>query len=156
MTKKVSVEDKLDAYDLLARYCFFVDEGDQDAFADLWTEDGEFAGVSPETIRGREGLRGVPLTSIAGGCRHKLVNLIIEYGDSENDMIVRGYNFVTSWMAGGAAVCNAVVKYHLVRRGDGWKIRSNQARLLVGPGHPGGLPPGFPYAANQPTRWPEL
>jgi hypothetical protein len=154
--KKVSVEDRLEVYDLLARYCWHVDEGDAEAWADLWTEDGAFSGVSAETIRGREALKHVPGNSLSGGTRHNLINVIMDYGDTTDDMIVRGYNLVHSWMAGGAVACNAVVKYHLVRRGDTWKIKSNQARLQVPPGSPNQLPPGFPTPANQPTTWPAL
>jgi 3-phenylpropionate/cinnamic acid dioxygenase small subunit len=157
MPKKVTVEDRLEAFDVLARYCFFCDEGDSQAWVDLWTEDGVFAGVAPEPIRGREALWQVPITSLSGGSRHKLVNLICEYGDTPDDMIVRGYNFVTSWIDGANFACNAVVRYHLVRRGDTWKIKSNRVRLQVPAGYPDGrLPPGYPYPANQPTVFPEI
>ena len=64
--KKVNVEDRMEVYEVCARYCWYVDEGDSEAWADLWTEDGVFAGVTPEPLRGREALKGVPPTSIAG------------------------------------------------------------------------------------------
>jgi len=154
--KKVSVEDRTEVYEVCARYCWYVDEGDSDAWVDLWTEDGVFAGVTPEPLRGREALKSVPATSIAGGCRHNLVNIRMEYGDTEDDIILHGYNVVFSWAAGGAIICNAVVRYHLVRRGDTWKIKTNQSRLQVPPNSPSQLPPGFPTPPTQTTTWPPL
>jgi hypothetical protein len=63
---------------------------------------------------------------------------------------------VFSWVAGGAVTCNAVVRYHLVRRGDTWKIKTNQSRLQVPPNSPQQLPPGFPTPPTQTTTWPPL
>jgi 3-phenylpropionate/cinnamic acid dioxygenase small subunit len=154
--KKVSVEDRLEVNDILARYCWHVDEGDAEEWADLWTEDGVFAGVTPEPIRGREQLKFVPGTSLSGGCRHNLINVVIDYGDTEDEITVRCYNLVFSWMAGGAINCNAVALYKLVRRGDTWKIKSNQVRLQLPPNAPQQLPPGFPTPANQKSTWPPL
>lgn len=157
MGKKVTLEDRAEISDVLARYCFFVDEGESDAWADLWTEDGVFAGVTREPIRGREALRQVPVWSLSGGCRHKLVNMIPEYGESEDEMIVRCYNFVTSWLDDARFNSLAVARYHLVRQGDTWKIKSNQVRMMMPAGHaPNMHPEGFPYPANQPTRFPPI
>jgi hypothetical protein len=127
----ITVEDRLEALDVLARYCFFVDEGEVDAWADLWTEDGVFAGTTSEPIRDRDALRAVPIKSLAGGCRHKLANLICKYRATENSPIARGYNFVASWIIGASIAGAAVVRCHLVRCGDTRKIRSNQVRLQV-------------------------
>ena len=157
MGKKVTLEDRAEVQDVLARYCFFVDEGEADAWADLWTPDGVFAGVSPQPIVGREALKSVPPTSLAGGCRHALANLIIEYGDSDDDIVVRCYNLVTAWLKDAELNCLAVARYHLVRRGDTWKIKSNAVRMQMPAGFPAGYhPAGFPYPANQPTVYPPL
>jgi hypothetical protein len=154
--KKVSVEDRLEVNDLLARYCWHVDEGDCDAWADLWTEDGVFAGVTPEPIRGREALKQVPAWSLSGGSRHNLINVIPEYGATEDEITVRAYNLVFSWMNAGAINCNAVALYKLVRRNGEWKIKSNQVRMQVPPNAPQQLPAGFPTPADQPTTWPPI
>lgn len=157
-TKKVSLQDWVDTYDLLARYCYFVDEGECEAWVDLWTEDGVFAGVMPEPVRGREALKQVPIWSISGGSRHKLVNLIIEYGESKDEITVRCYNFITAWLGDAKIGGMAVARYQLVRTGDGWKIKSNQVRMQTPAGvDPNRFPEGFPYPANQPTtRLPPL
>jgi hypothetical protein len=157
MRKKVSLEDRAEVSDVLARYCFFVDEGEADAWADLWTEDGVFAGVSPEPIIGREALKNVPVWSQMGGCRHKMANVIMEYGDSDDQIIVRCYNFVTSWLTDATINSLAVAKYDLRRSGDTFKIKSNAVRMQMPAGYaPGQHPAGFPYPADQPTRWPPL
>jgi 3-phenylpropionate/cinnamic acid dioxygenase small subunit len=152
MARKVTLEDRAEVQDVLARYCWHVDEGDSDAWADLWTEDGVFAGVTRDPLRGREALKMVPGWSLSGGCRHKLVNLIIEYGDNTDEIVVRCYNFVSSWLDDAKFNSFAVARYHLVRRGDTWKIKSNRVRMLLPKGYdPNGYPEGFPYPANQPT-----
>lgn len=157
MQKKMSLEDRAEIMDVLARYCFFVDEGASAEWVDLWTEDGVFAGVTPEPLRGREALAMVPGWSLSGGCRHKVVNVIPEYGDTTDEAIVRCYNFVSSWLGDASFNSLAVARYHLVRRGDTWKIKSNQVRMLLPTGfNPEQYPKGFPLPANQPTTWPPL
>jgi hypothetical protein len=55
----ISTEDYVAVSDHLARYCWGVDEGDEDGWIALWTEDGVFTGVTPEPVVGRENLRQV-------------------------------------------------------------------------------------------------
>jgi len=154
---KVTAEDRCEVSDVLARYCFFVDEGEVDEWVDLWTEDGVFAGVTPHQLKGREALRQVPGWALSGGSRHKLVNLIMDYGQTSDEMTVRCYNFVTGWLGDARFGTLAVAKYRLVRRGDTWKIKSNQVRMLTPAGFdPARLPEGFVYPADQPTRYPPL
>lgn len=154
---KVSVEDRLDAHDLLARYCLLLDEGDEQGWLDLWEEDGVFVGTRPEPVRGHDALRSAPAKSLAGGIRHYLTNISCEHGDTRDDMIVRGYNLVICWLNEPRLFANAVVRYHLVRHGDGWKIRSNQVRLQVPPAFPPeALPGGFPIPNDRPSVFPQI
>lgn len=154
---KVTVEDRLDAYDLLARYCLLLDEGDAEGWLALWEEDGVFVGTRSEAVRGHDALRSAPIMNLAAGMRHHLGNLACDYGDTHDDLIVRGYNLVISWQAEPKIFANAVVRYHLVRREEGWKIKSNQVRLQVPPSFPADrLPEGFPIPNNEATRFPSL
>lgn len=154
---KVSVEDTISAFDVLARYCWYVDEGDGEAWAALWTPDGVFAGATPEPIRGHEALKKIPETSLRAGARHKHANLFADYGESADDLIVRGYNLVTSWLNDPKMTSIGVARYHLVRRGDTWKIKSKSTRMIVSKDFPtDGMPDGFPLPADQPSRWPPL
>lgn len=154
---KVTTDDRLDACDVLARYCFLLDEGDADGWVSLWEEDGVFIGTRSEAVRGHAALRSAAALTLAGGMRHYITNIICDYGDTTDDLIVRGYNLVISWLAEPRLFANAVVRYHLVRRGDGWKIKSNQVRLQVPPDFPADrLPEGFPIPNDQPTRFPSI
>lgn len=155
--KRVTSVDRCEVADVLARYCFFVDEGKVDEWVSLWTDDGVFAGVTPDPIRGREALKQVPRWSLSGGSRHKLVNLFMDYGETPNEIVAQCYNFITNWLNGGAIGAVAVAKYSLIRREDTWKIKSNQVRMLVPPHFdPQRLPEGFPYPANEPTHYPSI
>ena len=157
MPGRVTVEDRLEAFDVLSRYCWYVDEGEGDAWADLWTPDGVFAGATPEPVRGREALKKIATGSLSGGFRHQHSNLFADYGETRNDLIVRGYNLVTSWLGPPRLVSMGVVRYHLLRSADTWKIKSKATRMLVPADYlPERMPPGFPLPANIATTWPPL
>lgn len=155
--KNVSIQDRSAATDLLARYCFYVDEGMTEEWLDLWEEDGVFFGTRSAPVVGHEALRASPEGSLAGGMRHYLCNVFLDYADSEDEITAIGYNLILSWKNSPAIFANAVVRYTLVRRGDRWKIKSNQVRLQVPHGYPEqALPEGFPLPNDQRTRWPEI
>jgi hypothetical protein len=157
MPRKVSTDDRVEAFDVLARYCWYVDEGDGEAWADLWTPDGVFAGAASHPIRGREAFKQIAASSLGGAFRHQHSNLFADYGETENDLIVRGYNLVTSWLNEPQLVSMGVARYHLIRSGDTWKIKSKATRMLVRNDYPvERLPPGFPIPANLATTWPPL
>jgi hypothetical protein len=128
----ITTEDYVSVSDLLGSYCWRVDEGDADAWLKLWTEDGTFAGATPQPLVGHDQLRLVVAMSNQsnGNMRHMMGNLHCSYGDTKDTILAQFYNFVTDWTGGGAfkvlAVCNAVI----VRSGEGWKVKRNDARLL--------------------------
>jgi ketosteroid isomerase-like protein len=119
--------------DHMGRYCWHVDSGEGDEWAALWTEDGVFTGPHPEPVVGREALKRVPLDAFeqAGGkIRHMVANLHCDYIDGDKDKVrARYYNFVTSWVNGGAFACMAIAEVVLVRDGDGWLIQRNHSPL---------------------------
>ncbi len=128
----ISTEDYVSVSDLLGSYCWRVDEGDADEWLKLWTDDGTFAGATPEPLVGHDQLRIIVGLSNQsnGNMRHMMGNLHCTYGETQDTILARFYNFVTDWTNGGAfrvlAVCNATI----VRSGDGWKVKRNDARLL--------------------------
>ena len=63
----VSTDDYVAISDHLARYCWLVDEGDEEGWIALFTEDGVFTGVTPEPVVGREALRQVVRAALVGG-----------------------------------------------------------------------------------------
>jgi len=133
----VSTDDYVAVADHIARYCWKVDAGDPDGWADLWLEDGVFTGISPEPIVGREALRQVPIgikASVGYTMAHKAVNIFCDYGESKDVIKAHLYNFVTTWMSGEPGKPNVMARcvMTLVRTGGGWKIKTNEADLLTG------------------------
>jgi hypothetical protein len=132
----VSTEDFVAISDHMGRYCWAVDEADEEGWAALWTEDGVFTGATPEPVIGREALKGVPRheKQLANGrMRHMIANLHCDYVDGDrNTVLAQYYNMVTSWIDMGRFTCMAVCKVILVRNGAGWLVKRNDAMTFIG------------------------
>jgi hypothetical protein len=133
---RLTTDDWVTISDILGRYCWLVDEDSTgEEWASLWEPDGVFVGIKPEPVVGRAQLKNVPIDSIKdykGGCRHVIGNLHAVYGDNRDIVKARFYNYVSQWgevLSGNfvMAICEAT----LVRHGDSWLIRRNEARLLL-------------------------
>lgn len=121
--------------DHMGRYCWAVDEGDEEGWAALWTEDGVFTGVSPEPLVGREALKSVPRFESQlsdGKMRHLIGNLVCDYQGDRDHVLARYYNLVTNWADGGQFICMALSEVRLVRDGKGWLIQRNDSRVFPG------------------------
>lgn len=134
---KISLEDWMSINEFWSAYSWAFDDGKADEWVALWTEDGTFTGIAPEDVVGHAALKGVCDGSFAdakGGLRHLYGNLLVAY-DGANKDVVRGrlYNYVSTWGMGEQsgnftmALCNIV----MVRSGAGWKLKRNDAQLLV-------------------------
>lgn len=140
---KLTTEDWVTVSDHLGDYCWKVDEGDAEGWVALWTEDGIFTGVKPEPVVGREQLRAIPTDAYRdfgrGQMRHLVGNLTCRYGETRDVVKARAYNQVSVWGGIHTAVsfCMALCEMTLVRHGDGWLIKRNDAHLLTSGG---GLP----------------
>jgi hypothetical protein len=89
--------------------------------------------MTPEPLVGREQLKVVPRRSMSAGAglmRHVAANLHCRYGETRDLVHARLYNYVTNWSKGGAPVVMAVCNAILVRDGDDWKMKRNDARML--------------------------
>ncbi len=131
----ITTEDYVAISDHLGRYCWAVDDGDEDVWCDLWTEDGVFIGVTPEPAVGREGLRHiVRITKERGGgrIRHLVGSLTCDYGSSNDVVLARYYSLVTNWADGGKLRAFALCRVTLVRRGKGWLIKRNESEVFPG------------------------
>jgi 3-phenylpropionate/cinnamic acid dioxygenase small subunit len=129
----ISTDDYVAISDLLGEYCWRVDDGDEDGWTALWTEDGEFIGFGTQPLVGRAQLAAIPRHSLKSGegkLRHLVANFHARYGDSSDIVQARLYNYVTNWAKGGAPVVIAVCEMVLVRDGGSWKIKRNDARML--------------------------
>lgn len=129
----VSTEDYVAISDHLARYCWVVDEGDEEGWIGLWTEDGVFTGLTPEPLAGREALRLVVRMAQAGGpgkTRHMIANLACDYQEGRDVVLARYYNFVTNWAQGARMQVMALSRVVLQRNGEGWLIRRNDSTVM--------------------------
>lgn len=131
----VSTDDFVSISDFFGRYCWRVDEGDEEGWAALWAEDGVFAGVMPEPVVGREALKAIPRNAYAssrGTLRHHVGSLNCDYADDSKDVaIARYYNLVTNWAQGGAFTCLAASTVRLHRNGDSWLIGRSDSLTLA-------------------------
>lgn len=131
----VSTEDYVAIADHLARYCWHVDEGDEEGWIALWAEDAVFAGVTPEPVTGREALRQIVRMNLASGSgktRHVAANLMYDYQDGRDHVLASYYNSVTNWADGAKMTVMAMSKAQLVRSGEGWLIARQDSAMLVG------------------------
>jgi ketosteroid isomerase-like protein len=137
--KLVSTEDFAALANLMGAYQHIVDAGDEQGYADLFTEDGAFLGLPeevgpPDSFRGREGLKKIPRFAQAmfgGRYRHNMCSFSAHYGDSRDIAFARYYVLATTSIAGQSTkVDQVIVNTHLVRIGGDWKIKSNRMTPL--------------------------
>ena len=135
----VSTDDYIAIADHMARYCWAVDEGDEEGWIALWAEDGEFSGATPQPCRGREELRAVVRMAQSlgpGMMRHSIANLCCDYLDGHDRVRARYYNQVTHWNDGARIALMALATIELVRNGanegGGWLIARSDNKVLMG------------------------
>ncbi len=117
---------------VLALYCWAFDAGDGDAYAALWTEDGVLEGFG-DPARGHEALRQAVAQSyeqLCGKTRHHLHNVVMEFGDGADHVLVRGYNLVTNWSDPPVLFAMVEQGFVLRRIGSDWKISQVTLRFV--------------------------
>ncbi|WP_436790841.1 nuclear transport factor 2 family protein [Yinghuangia sp. YIM S10712] len=136
MSEPVPTADILAVHDLVARYCWYVDENRGEDWAALYTEDGIFEGSRPEPVCGRAALAEVPGGIHAlynGKMRHHYGNLYVDSGTDANSLTARFYNQVSVWENGGGALhVLSVNTASLVRADTGapWRIQRNSVVVM--------------------------
>ena len=133
----VTAEDYSLILNLMGKYQHLVDDGDEDGWADLYTEDGAFLGVSEndDDHRGREGLKKIVKMNIvqsSGNFRHNISSFSAEYGISSDEAHARYYMIGTISPPGQATqiALQVDVRTHLVKIGGEWKIKTNRMSTL--------------------------
>jgi hypothetical protein len=128
----VSTEDHVQISQHLARYCWTVDELDSKGWADLFTEDGVFAGALAQDVHGRTALCRVPIDAgeLIPAMRHFITNLHCDYQHDRDTVTARYYTCITSWKNGGQFYALALASAQLVRSGDGWLISRSDNVML--------------------------
>lgn len=130
----VKTEDRSAILDLLARYCWLVDEGDAEGWTALWTKDGKFTGV-PQPLEGHDQLRQTPpgFQAMGGGkLRHILTNIVVDAGKTADEATAKGYMAVYDLRPEGAGKVMIFVRstYTLVRQGGVWMIKALHADTM--------------------------
>ena len=127
----LTVEDRTAIHDLLARYCWHIDQGEGDAWADLWCDDGSFTGI-PEPLQGREALRQMPggfHAMFSGKLRHHITNAVVEAGSAADEARVRAYSTLSDWRSGGALLSFAKANFVMRKIAGHWRIQSLHAQI---------------------------
>jgi len=128
----LTLDDQTQIRELMARYCWLVDEGEGDAWASLWTADGSFTGI-PDPLQGREALSKMPggFFGIAQGrLRHHITNIVASVGDRAGQADVKAYSVVSDWREGGKLLAFAKIRLTLLRESDLWKIKALHAEMM--------------------------
>jgi 3-phenylpropionate/cinnamic acid dioxygenase small subunit len=130
-----TLEEKEAIRDLLATYCFLLDSGELDKWAELFTEDGTFDVGALGKAQSREGIKEfisrVRLTTgRVHGIKHCTLNSIISVSGTEARadsyvLVVRDYDRkVDTAMAG---------RYEdlLVKQADNWRFKLRKVHLDI-------------------------
>ncbi len=131
----IDTADRLAIDDLLARYGWAFDQGDGDAYAALFAEDGVLTGFG-EPFRGRAALAALAQGTLAqsnGKWRHHLTNLTCRYVEGRDTVEAKAYQLVTNWSQTPAAFHMMLEpRWTLRRAGHGWEIMAVDLKF-VGP-----------------------
>ncbi len=136
--RPTSSDDYAAIANMIGAYQHLVDSGDEDGYADLFTEDGAFIGMPeevgpPDSFRGREGLKRIPRLTMAaygGKFRHHVGSLTVSYGETQDAAVARYYVLAATWLQGPKIEQVVLVTTQLVRTADGWKIKTNTMRSI--------------------------
>lgn len=122
------LEDLEEIRQLDARYCRYLDDGNWDALMDLFTEDGEFDGLSHP--KGRAEMREFFAGLAAGGLTsfwHFITNMEIELdGDRAT---VRSFLWQPCVTDGAPAIAAGRYNDQVVRVDGRWRYRVKQVRF---------------------------
>jgi 3-phenylpropionate/cinnamic acid dioxygenase small subunit len=130
MPKPTTMEDKDAIRELLARYCFLLDDYRLREFAALFTSEGEWISrnghaIGPEAIERL--LRGMVPEPAPGKRRmHFTTNIVIAVGGDDGD-VTSNFLVVRDSDAGPIFAAAGTYRDNVVRTGAGWKFKS---RLL--------------------------
>jgi len=125
---QLSTEDRLEIAELVARYCWAIDQRRWDGFLDLFTDDcrldfGDVMGV----FEGRAGIERFTtvMTGLDLFMRHYSTNLVVE-GDGRE---AQARSYVLALTGSGAGRNPATGRYEdrLVKVNGRWRIRERRA-----------------------------
>ena len=125
---QLSTEDRLEIADIMARYCWAIDQRRWDGFVDLFTDDcrldfGDVMGVF-EGHAGIERFTGV-MTGLDLFMRHYSTNLVVD-GDGR-EAVARSYVLAITGNATSRNQATGRYEDRLVKTSGRWRIRERRA-----------------------------
>lgn len=120
----------------IAQYCWYIDEHQPGEWAALFVEDGAFEGASPDAVVGRAALEAFAegvYQRTGGKTRHQAANLLLEEGETGNDVSARFYNLITYWDGENSRLRTMAISTMTLQRAGAdapWKIVRNHIRLI--------------------------
>lgn len=135
----LTVEDRLDILDLLARYAHAIDDGTPEEWADCFTDDAEFDARPVAHCHSRQELIEF-CRMVAGGTRHWTCNVVID-GDGER---ATAKLFLLSLRPGRTPQPGptAIYRDRLRKTADGWRIEYRKVDFDEPPDWPPAPPTG--------------
>jgi 3-phenylpropionate/cinnamic acid dioxygenase small subunit len=125
------LEEKDAIRELMARYCFHFDNGEFDAWLDLFTPNGAFDLGSRGRFGGRESLRkflqGLPLTNGVPMMKHCVMNSIV----SVDGNAATAQSYVVVIREGDPLALSVAARYadQLEKTADGWRFSERKVYL---------------------------
>ena len=126
----LTVQDYMEIQQLYHRYHWVVDARNGDAWANLFTPDGEFHAGSTTTV-GRENLAALPFQSLGAATATTALHFVTNVRIEPSPEGAHGGAYLLNVVPGGAgnpATITAVVVYEdiLVKTSEGWRLKRRQ------------------------------
>lgn len=120
----ISLQNRLAIYELIANYCYQVDNYHGEEWAALFVEGGKLLGkdyefVAPDGfIRQARWLKKQPMEY-----RHHITNIFLDAGASDDHAVVNAYGLVTDWAQTPVKIDMFVeYRFELVCKDGRWRI----------------------------------
>ena len=121
---KISLENRLAVYELIARYSHEVDNYRGEGWADLFLEDGKLLGPANPFL-GRQAFINQARSLKERGIkyRHVISNIYLDDDSSDEAATAHAYGVVSEWSVKPAKMDIFVnYRFDVVKRGDQWKF----------------------------------
>lgn len=131
MMSGISLENRLEIYELIAEYSHHVDNNRGEQWAAMFTPEGCLVGGGIE-IRGTEGFlkQSRWLARSKTEYRHSITNIYLESDADNEKAVANAYCLVSDWATVPAEVALFVeYRFSVVRQSGSWKIAEVQVNM---------------------------
>jgi len=147
MTDKIlSLEDERQIIRLMNLYCHYINDGNAEEWAGLFSENGCFERLNPSpasvggletpagATEGRDALHELMIGRrkiFRGLVRHQNSDIVLFKGDHDDHAVGRSTMLITDWRDGPGRVSVITdCRSEFVRKPDGWRIQSVRLKTL--------------------------